>query len=247
MTIVDRLTGRIRGYAAQRGLSAVAKQVLAERLTYLSIEKLRTLEDCARAADRDRIQGDVIEAGVALGGSAILLASDLADGRRFHGYDVFEQIPPPSERDDDRSHERYEVIASGRSSGLGDDVYYGYLPDLFERVVAAFERFGLVVDQDQISLHRGLFEETLRPRDPVALAHIDSDWYEPVRLCLERLEPFLSPGAFVVLDDFFDYGGCAEATREFLADHSDFRVVRETGSLVVQRATAETEREPQGR
>jgi len=230
------LTGRIRAHAAQRGLSPVAKRVLAERLTYLSVEKLRTLEGCLRTVERDGVPGDVIEAGVALGGSAILLASALSDGRRFHGYDVFEQIPPPSERDDQRSHERYAVIASGRSSGLGDDRYYGYLPDLFERVVASFERFGLPVDPDRISLHRGLFEETLFPRDPVALAHVDSDWYEPVALCLARLEPVLSPGAFVVLDDFFDYGGCAEATREFLAAHADFGIVREAGSLVIQRA-----------
>jgi O-methyltransferase len=235
MTIVQRLSGRLKSYTAGRALSPVARRALAERLTYLSVEKLRSLEECARAIDRELVPGDVIEAGIALGGSSIVLASTLAPERHFHGYDLFGQIPPPSERDDERSHERYAVIASGASNGLGGDDYYGYLPDLYERVVAAFERFGLSVDQERIALHRGLFEDTLSPTGPVALAHIDSDWYDPVSLCLARLEPMLSPGAYVVLDDYLDYGGCAEATGEFLTAHPDFAVVREAGNLVLRR------------
>jgi asparagine synthase (glutamine-hydrolysing) len=239
MTITQRATGRIRSYVEQRGLSALSRRVLAERLTYLSVEKLRSLEACARDIDRDGVAGDVMEAGVALGGSAIVLAGSLAPDRHFHGYDLFGQIPPPSERDDARSHERYAVIAGGASQGLGGDTYYGYLSDLYERVVASFERFGLDVDGERVALHQGLFEDTLHPEAPVALAHIDSDWYEPVALCLNRLEPVLSPGALIVLDDYLDYGGCAGATREFLAAHPDFAVVRESGHLVLRRTTAE--------
>lgn len=236
MTLVQRIRGRIGSYAEERALSRVARRALAEHLTYLTVDKLRSLEACARAIDREGVPGDVVEAGVALGGSSIVLASTLSPGRRFHGYDLFGQIPPPSERDDERSHRRYAVIASGESRGLGDDEYYGYLPDLYDRVVAAFARFGLLVDQEGIALHRGLFEDTLFPEAPVALAHIDSDWYEPVALCLARLEPVLSPGAYVVLDDYFDYGGCAEATREFLSTHPGFTVVGEAGNLVVRRS-----------
>jgi O-methyltransferase len=236
MTIAHRLSGRIKAYTFGRALSPVARRALAERLTYLSVEKLRSLEECARAIDRERVPGDVVEAGVALGGSSIVLASTLSPERRFHGYDLFGQIPPPSERDDERSHERYAVIASGASNGLGEDDYYGYLPDLYERVVAAFERFGLGVDQERVALHRGLFQDTLFPARPVALAHVDSDWYEPVALCLARLEPMLSLGAYVVLDDYLDYGGCAEATSEFLTAHPDFAVVRESGNLVLRRS-----------
>ena len=52
---------------------------------------------------------------------------------------------------------------------------------------------------------------------PVAFAHIDVDWYEPVKVSLERIFPYLSAGGCIVLDDYHDWGGCKKATDEFLA------------------------------
>ncbi len=78
----------------------------------------------------------------------------------------------------------------------------------------SFASYG--VHRDRVHLHKGLFEDTLKPAWPIALAHIDCDWYEPVKLCLERIGPHLQYGARVVLDDYFDYGGCKKATDEFL-------------------------------
>jgi asparagine synthase (glutamine-hydrolysing) len=56
----------------------------------------------------------------------------------------------------------------------------------------------------------------------VAFAHIDCDWYDPVKYCLEALEHRLSPGGEIVLDDYHDYGGCQTATDEFLATRPNF-------------------------
>ena len=50
-------------------------RIRAENLTYLSEEKLATLAACCREADAAGIEGAVLEAGCALGGSAILLAT----------------------------------------------------------------------------------------------------------------------------------------------------------------------------
>jgi len=38
-----------------------------------------------------------------------------------------------------------------------------------------------------------------------------------------------------VLDDFFDYAGCATATHEYLAQHADLRMIRTDASAVVRR------------
>lgn len=217
-----------------RRLSPVARRVKQERLTYLSWEKLANLEWCARQIERRGVAGDVVEAGVALGGSAIVLASHATPARGFDGYDVFGMIPPPSAHDDADSHERYQEIAAGRSQGIGDDGYYGYLDDLYERVVAGFRAHRLEPG-DRIRLHRGLFEDTLRPAGSLALVHIDSDWYDPVRLCLERTHPHLSRGGFVILDDYYDYEGCRKATDEFVARCGDLEVARDGGNLVLQR------------
>jgi asparagine synthase (glutamine-hydrolysing) len=193
------------------------------------------LEECARDVNRRGIQGDFLEAGVALGGSAIVLAMLMGPGRAFHGYDVFGMIPPPGPEDPAESHERYVVISSGRSAGIAGRTYYGYVDDLQVRVTTTFANFGLPVDGTRISLHPGLFEDTLQPPNAVALAHVDSDWYEPVRTCLARISPRVSPGGYIVLDDYFDYGGCRQAVDEFLAVCSDFQVAGHNGNVALRR------------
>ena len=232
--ILDRARARLADARAHRRLSPTARRARRERLTYLSAQKLANLEWCAGEIERRAVPGDVIEAGVALGGSAIAFADRLTPQRAFDGYDVFGTIPPPSERDGADAHERYAVIAAGESTGIDGDPYYGYVDDLYERVVASFRAHG-VEPGERVRLHRGLFEHTLYPRGPLALVHIDSDWYEPVRLCLERTYAHLSVGAFVVLDDYHDYDGCRAATDEFLAARTDLVPVRDRGNLVLQR------------
>jgi asparagine synthase (glutamine-hydrolysing) len=214
--------------------------VRAEKLTYLSTTKLRNLEEAVATIEAEGVEGDLVEAGIALGGSGIVLATLAGPDRRFRGYDVFGMIPAPSERDDPKSHARYRTIASGESRGLGGETYYGYRHDLYGQVAAAFERHGLPVDGDRIQLHRGLFADTLRfdPTDRVALAHIDCDWHDPVKLCLERLYPVLQPGGYLISDDYHDYGGCRAAVDDFLGRHSELVVERREGSLVMRRAPA---------
>jgi asparagine synthase (glutamine-hydrolysing) len=208
----------------------LARKIRRERLTYLTYRKLASL---VRAVEEVRgVPGAVVECGVALGGSGILLAKLLND-REFHGYDVFDQIPPPGPDDPAQAHERYAVIASGQSSGLGADTYYGYIEDLLSQVSKSFADYGC-----HPHLHRGLFEDTLKPDWPIALAHIDCDWYEPVKVCLERITPWLTSGARVILDDYFDYGGAKKATDEHLSAHPGFTTVRQAGHLVLAFARA---------
>ncbi len=223
-----------RGRNAAR-LTPISRRVRAERLTYLSPQRLRTLEDCARTVNRRGVAGDFVEAGIALGGSAIVLASHMGPGRRFHGYDVFGMIPPPGDDDPPEAHERYGVIASGSSGGIGGDRYYGYVDDLLEQVTANFARFDVPVDGNRVQLHVGLFDDTMHPQGPVALAHVDSDWYDPVRTCLERLAPNLAVGGRIVLDDYFDYGGCRRAVDEFLAERSDFVIETRAANVAIER------------
>jgi asparagine synthase (glutamine-hydrolysing) len=54
------------------------------------------------------------------------------------------------------------------------------------------------------------------------LAHIDCDWYDPVSYCLRSIAPKISVGGIVLIDDFYDYGGCRTAVDEFLAEHPEF-------------------------
>jgi asparagine synthase (glutamine-hydrolysing) len=232
LPVLHKLSGILR----RQALSPIAREVKERKLTYLSSAKIRNLERCLRDLEDRRIPGDVVEAGVALGGSAILLASQMGADRCFHGYDVFGRIPAPSERDDAKSQERFAVIASGQAKGLGEAAYYGYVENLHQEVVRSFASFGLAVDGRRISLHQGLFEDTLRfpPGRRVALAHIDCDWHDPVQLCLERLYPVWTPGGYWVIDDYNDYGGCRKAVDAFLAQHRNVVVLSSDSNLVMQ-------------
>ncbi|QUR67324.1 TylF/MycF/NovP-related O-methyltransferase [Mycobacterium spongiae] len=208
---------------------ALARRIRRDDLTYLSYVSLRSLRKSAREVRK--IKGVVVEAGIALGGSGILLATELSD-HDFHGYDVFAEFPPPGPDDTPESHERYEVIASGQAEGIGRHTFSGYMTDLYGHVSDTFGRYGLPVG-DRIHLHKGRIEETLKPEWPIALAHIDCDWYDPVKVCLERVTPHLQPGARVILDDYYYYGGCRKATDEFLESTAGFEIVRDKGHLVL--------------
>jgi asparagine synthase (glutamine-hydrolysing) len=219
--LLTRARRRVRQGAGRAGTSKTARRVREEKLTYLMPEQLQGVESCLRDVLRRGVDGDFLEAGVALGGSGVVIAGHLRGERAFHGFDVFGMIPPPTENDPPEVHERYATISSGASRGIGGDTYYGYRDDLYEQVCATFERFGVGVDGRRVALHRGLFEDTLRPSRPVAFAHLDCDWYDPVRLCLDRIYPQLSSGGYLVIDDYYAYGGATRATDEFVAAAGD--------------------------
>lgn len=231
------MLSRFRKYMAIRMLGRSSRSVLEERLTYLHPAKFRRLEQALAQVNRRKVPGDFIEFGIALGGSAIVIAEH-AKGRRFHGFDVFDMIPPPtSDKDDEKSKQRFDVIKSGESKGIGGDTYYGYRSDLYGDVLRAFERHGLRVDGDHIQLHKGLFEDTW-PQvaiSEVAFAHLDCDWYDPVKYCLERIADLMSPGGIIVIDDYNDYGGCRTAVDEFRAARPDFSFEEGANPLLVKR------------
>lgn len=209
-------------------------QVRAKNLSYCGRPKLENLRDAAIQLRCKSVPGAFIEAGVALGGSAIVLAKLKEPGRRLDLYDVFSMIPPPGPQDGEDAHKRYAEIKSGGSAGLGGKLYYGYVDQLFDQVRANLEGFGIDLQREHVSLIQGLFEDTLHPEGAVALAHIDCDWYEPVRTCIDRIVPKLSPGGIMVFDDYSSYSGCTRAVDELLAQRPDFEKVFHNRSLGIR-------------
>ena len=217
-------------------LSPLASEIKSKNLTYLSDDKFISLEGEINRIDRENVTGDFAEFGIALGGSAIYLARR-AKGRRFLGFDVFDMIPPPSERDGDDTHARYETIKKGDSQGIGGDLYYGYEEHLYDRVVRNFRDFNLDVNGREICLTKGLFEDTVRFSGPdrLSLAHIDCDWYDPVQFCIQAVSPVLSSGGVIILDDYNDFGGCREATDRILAADTSLNLERHEPHAVIRK------------
>jgi O-methyltransferase len=207
-------------------------------LTYLTEERFLTLGRELDRAAAAKVPGAVLEFGVAAGGSAVFLARRaLAQGRTFVGYDLFGQIPPPGPDDPPEAHERHRIIREGKSEGLAGAKYYGYEEDLFGKVSALLASHGAPVDGARVTLVKGLFQDTVPGRlpDPVVLAHVDCDWYEPVQLCLAELAPRMRVGAAVVLDDYADWEGCRRAADEFLACNPNFAMTQREPNAVIRR------------
>ena len=211
-------------------------RVRTERLSYLDEESLWDLARVILDIEQRGLEGALIEAGCALGGSALVLASSKKRERPLLVFDTFEGIPPPSERDGDDVWKRYDVITSGRSVGIGGDLYYGYQQGLIDRVSATFASFGLATETHGVRLIKGLYRDTLRLDSPVAFAHIDCDWYESVLDCLREIEPRLVPGGTLVFDDYDAWSGCRRAVDEFFGTKrgAAYRFVRKARLHVVK-------------
>ncbi|GAB2469423.1 hypothetical protein GCM10027265_18190 [Jatrophihabitans fulvus] len=192
-------------------------EVRVRKLTYLSDRALADIGEAVFRLERDRAEGILIEAGTALGGSAIVMAAAKEPGRPLFLHDMFGMIPPPGEHDGADVHERYEKIRSGQSKGLGGETYYGYRDDLRGEVEKSLTECGFPPAANAVELVQGLFQDTIGGDDPVALAHLDGDWYESTMVCLERIAPRVVKGGRLVIDDYAAWSGCRTAVDEYLA------------------------------
>jgi len=233
---VSTLLSLVIIFLLNRKVYYVIEKVFKDKLTYLDVPALIDLYKSVNELERSKREGIIIEAGCALGGSALVIAaSKKKKTRKFYVYDVFGMPPPPSEENGKDAHERYKIIASGKSRGIGGNKYYGYEEDLLAKVKKTFSDFHLPPDQNNVYFVKGLFENTLFLNEPVALAHIDCDWYKSVMICLQRIVPNLTEGGVLIIDDYYKWEGCRKAVETYFADKKDkFRFVKKSRLHIVR-------------
>lgn len=250
---IGRILARVRGHARDllgllrwpifaarhRDLAALIRRIRDRRLTYLSRPALADLAVAVRRSP----DGAVIEAGAALGGSTILLAAAKRREQPLYVYDTFGMIPPPTEDDGADAHARFRTIARGRSRGIGSDEYYGYRDDLKKEVEENLRRFGFPPEEHRITLIQGQFQETLRVQEPVAVAHVDCDWYRSVLVCLDRIGPAVVEHGRIVIDDYDHWSGARRAVDEWLEGADTFGVRRRSRLHLVRLAREEPDRD----
>jgi len=86
-----------------------------------------------------------------------------------------------------------------------------------ERVKAHFDLFGLL--DGQVEFLPGWFSDTL-PRAPIeriAVLRLDGDLYSSTMEALTNLYDKVSPGGFIIIDDYGALPQCARAVEEFRA------------------------------
>jgi O-methyltransferase len=161
--------------------------------TMIGVKRLHSLRRQVEATLRDGTPGDYIETGVWRGGACIMMRAVLAaygvTDRLVYCADSFSGVPPPDPTrypaDRRRNFYKYKQLAVS-----------------LEEVQANFATYGLL--DDQVRFVKGLFSDTL-PKlaaERFALIRLDGDLYESTMDGLKALYHRLSPGGFVVIDDY---------------------------------------------
>lgn len=191
------------------------------RYSMVPSRRLRLLYDLSTRVETERVPGAVVECGVYNGGSAVLMqdASARAGGTRdLWLFDSFEGLPPPTDKDGEYEREHY---------------FKGWCGGTKDMVLEAFDRAR--VSRKKLHIVEGWFDKTFPTEIPkigsIALLHIDCDWYESVKICLENLYPLVSPGGYIEFDDYGTFEGCRKAVHEYIDKHN-IKVTLETNDGV---------------
>ncbi len=178
--------------------------------TMVGLKRLQNLRECLFRVVHEGVPGDVLEAGTWRGGAAILMRAALeayGDRQRLVWVaDSFQGVPRPDA-------ERYPADA-------GDTFWtWSELAVPLEEVKANFARYGLL--DDRVRFLPGWFKDTLpaAPIDRLAVLRVDGDLYESTMDALHPLYDKVSPGGFVIVDDYGCVAGCRQAVDEFRAEH----------------------------
>ncbi len=197
--------------------------------------RLRGLFHAVEHVVTNRIPGDLVECGTARGGSAALMGLALKHfgaSRTVWVFDTFEGLPPPTAGDPDQAR-------AGR--------YTGACRGNLEEVEAFFHRTGIL---GNCKLVKGLFRDTLPgcAVRTIAVLHLDCDWYESLKVCLDQLYDRVSSGGIIQIDDYGHWEGARKAVDAFLDRRGlnvHLRRLDYTGRQVVKPPEAtETQRKP---
>lgn len=88
-----------------------------------------------------------------------------------------------------------------------------------EQVKKNFEKYGLL--DEQVQFLKGWFDATLptAPIDHLAVLRLDGDMYASTMVAFESLYHKLSPGGFLIVDDF-GLPACRKAVEDFRSKRS---------------------------
>ena len=170
--------------------------------TAVFVPRLVALYKLSEEINQRSVPGDIVECGVYNGGSAAIMASLCEKSpisRNVWLFDSFEGLPKPSDKDGEEA-----------------PAYEGWCHGDLSKVKEVLRK--LRIPESRVHIVKGWFQDTFpsaQIRD-IAILHIDADWYESVKLCLEKFYDSVQPGGYIILDDYGDWEGCRIATDEFL-------------------------------
>lgn len=173
----------------------------------IGMKRMRNVRELTELILKDEIPGDLVECGVWRGGAAIMMKAVLdshGSDRNVWLADSFEGLPAPSLAED----EGYDLSSMP------------YLTAGEQTVRENFERFGFL--DDRVKMLPGWFKDSLpgAPIERIAVLRADADLYESTMDILNNLYAKVSPGGFVIIDDYHGWEPCRKAVTEFRESRS---------------------------
>ena len=180
---------------------------LAERVLLGNLTTIQATYQIAQAAIDSMIPGDFVECGVFAGAQSAAMARAIMDRhwavRKVHLFDSFQGIPEPGEHDGNLKQTGVKAGDACRALHL----VQGYMREWN-------------ISESVLVYHPGWFADTLPlvaetgPKQ-IAVLRLDADLYESTRLCMQYLYPLVSPGGWVIVDDY-NLDGCRKALHEYV-------------------------------
>jgi hypothetical protein len=181
--------------------------------TMTPLARMKNTRRCVEDVIARGVPGDLIETGVWRGGMTIFMRAILAargvTDRRVWVADSFEGLPEPDAG-------KFPIEAKAHTSKTMVEDYKRFAVDL-EAVQGNFQTFGLL--DDQVKFLKGWFKDTLpgAPIERLAVMRLDGDYYESTMDALTALYDKLSPGGYVIIDDYGEklWTYCRRAVDDF--------------------------------
>lgn len=178
-------------------------KIAADPYTMTQPERIANVREAVETVLRENVPGAIVETGVWRGGLCIMMKAVLAAHnarRRVFVCDSFQGLPEISEGADAplKLHENPLLSVSA------------------EEVRENFRRFGLL--DDDVIMVEGWFADTMpklaeRVRK-IAVLRLDGDYYTSTREVIDPLYDRVSPGGFIIVDDY----GCYQQARDAIHD-----------------------------
>lgn len=175
-------------------------------VTMIGLTRIRHLGQLVRQVIAECIPGDLIETGVWRGGACIYMRAMLAVlgdmERQVWVADSFAGLPAP-----DPAHFPADAGAPFHR--------VQFLSVSLDQVKANFARFNML--DDRVRFLPGWFKDTLptAPIERLAILRLDGDLYESTINALDALYDKVSPGGFVIVDDYNAVQSCKQAIHDF--------------------------------
>jgi O-methyltransferase len=192
----------------RRRLRSSFSKIYRKFRAYTMIHEVKYVNNLELCFEFRKISGCVVECGVWRGGMSAGMAEVLGPDRHYFLFDSFEGLPPAREDLDG-------AAATAWQSNTQSPTYYNNCTAAEQEAAAAMKLSGA----SSVSLVKGWFNETtpgFAPPGEIAVLRLDGDWYDSTRICLENLYPHVAPGGIVIVDDYYNWDGCARAVNEFL-------------------------------